>query len=129
MNRLEVLLVEDSWFESTIYQEILEELGCTVTCARDGSLALALMQTKTFDAIVTDYRMRPMNGLELLQVINRRGDAPPTLLHSSDSAIDAHITLADISTVFGCARGHQKDTVDQEATRKYLKEFLDTVRT
>jgi len=41
--------------------------GYVVQCAEDGELALELFQLQPFDLVITDIRMKPVDGLEVLR--------------------------------------------------------------
>lgn len=61
-----VLVVDDDWSERRKTALLLEQTGFTVVQACDGLDALSKMQQQDFDAVVTDFHMPHMNGLELL---------------------------------------------------------------
>ncbi|MFQ3573273.1 MAG: response regulator, partial [Thermodesulfovibrionales bacterium] len=67
-----VLLVEDSITARTLFKNILESAGYSVTTAIDGIDALAILSGGGFDIVVTDVQMPRMNGFELTAKI--RGD-------------------------------------------------------
>jgi CheY-like chemotaxis protein len=69
-----VLVVDDEAGQRALFRSILEEGGCRVTVARDGSEAVSLLRGDTrFDLVTLDYWMDKMNGLRVLQQI--RSDA------------------------------------------------------
>lgn len=69
---LSVLYVDDEPFLLDIGKIYLERSGiCHVTVAESGSRALELMQREKFDAVISDYQMPEMDGLELLTVVRR----------------------------------------------------------
>jgi len=57
-----------------IVKNLLGDLGFTNTAeAEDGHAALALLQSQSFDFVVTDWNMPVMTGIDLLKAI--RADA------------------------------------------------------
>ena len=67
-----ILLVEDNKLNQEIAQDILEEAGCTVEIADDGSVAVELMQHARpgrYDLILMDVQMPIMNGYEATRAI------------------------------------------------------------
>ena len=64
-----VLLVDDSPDGLLVRRSLLEEVGCHVQIAIDGEQGLKLFEGSRFDIVVTDYRMKRMNGVELIQKI------------------------------------------------------------
>jgi len=61
-----VLVVDDDENMRSVTAIVLEEVGFTVVLACDGLQALDEMQKRRFDAVVTDYDMPSMNGLDFL---------------------------------------------------------------
>ena len=50
-------------------QFCLEQLGYEVTTASDGARALALAMTRKFDAVMLDYEMPNMDGLQAVSCL------------------------------------------------------------
>jgi CheY-like chemotaxis protein len=71
---MRVLLVEDCYDQRTLYTRFLEEFGHTVTSAKDGEEALALIESsqECWDALVSDFNMPRMNGVELISEVVHR---------------------------------------------------------
>ena len=67
-----ILLVDDDvkWADSL--KDVLELRNYEVTIVGDGDLALDLLEGKKFDAVLTDYDMPTLNGLELLKMSQKR---------------------------------------------------------
>lgn len=61
-----VLVVDDDGSERQETALLLEQDGFTVIQASDGLEALSELQQQHFDAVVTEFQMPRMNGLELL---------------------------------------------------------------
>lgn len=77
-----ILLVDDNRDGVLARRSVLEELGYKVMSAHSGQEALACLDQQAFDLIVTDYRMEPMNGLELIQTLRGRSVTTPIILLS-----------------------------------------------
>jgi CheY-like chemotaxis protein/HPt (histidine-containing phosphotransfer) domain-containing protein len=67
-----VLLVEDNPVNREVAVGMLESLGCTADAAENGWLALKLMATETYDAVLMDCQMPVMDGLATTGEIRRR---------------------------------------------------------
>ena len=65
-----VLIVDDDHHARFLLGALLEHSGYTVVPACDGRAALNELHKRHFDAVVTDYRMPFLNGIELLQQIH-----------------------------------------------------------
>jgi CheY-like chemotaxis protein len=66
-----ILLVDDNRDGLLVRRALLEELGYSVSVARNGEEGLKLFESANFDVVVTDYRMPRMNGGELIQRIRK----------------------------------------------------------
>jgi PAS domain S-box-containing protein len=59
-----ILLVEDNAINQQVAREFLERSGLQVTVAENGEEALAILEHRTFDAVLMDLQMPVMDGLE-----------------------------------------------------------------
>jgi signal transduction histidine kinase/ActR/RegA family two-component response regulator len=73
---LKVLIVDDEEDVREVLGFLLGQQQCDVVAAESGEQALCLLETKTFDLIVTDAKMPGMNGGVLLEEISKRNLAP-----------------------------------------------------
>ena len=64
-----VLLVDDNPNGLSARRIILEEQGFSVTTSSNAEEAWALFQQARFDVVVTDYRLKGMNGGDLIRLI------------------------------------------------------------
>lgn len=63
------LVVDDDAGVRFTLSEILADGGLQVDAAENGSAALGLARATHFDLVITDVRMAPMDGLELLRIL------------------------------------------------------------
>ena len=71
----EILVVDDETDMTRLLQRTLEpELGCRVTMAFSGEMAVDILQQTSFDLVICDVKMPGMDGFELLNRI--RADYP-----------------------------------------------------
>ena len=66
-----VLVVDDESEISELMRDILEAAGYEVATAESGEVALALLETARFDAIVSDLRMPDMDGATLWREVDQ----------------------------------------------------------
>lgn len=104
ISRLKVLIAEDNKYMQILLREILRSFGVRDTqAASDGAEALKTLQVYPADIILADWRMTPLDGLELTRMI--REDTNPltrfvpiilitghTEYHRVQEAVDAGIT-------------------------------------
>jgi CheY-like chemotaxis protein len=91
--RLRVLLVDDDELARRACGRLLSTLS-DVTKVESGAAALDAIAGEPFDAVVTDYRMPAMNGVELLERIRERAPAMRRVLMSAESVFDLERHLA-----------------------------------
>lgn len=79
-----VLIVDDDPSILLVSRLSLERNGeFRVRVARSAPEALAHLDTQTFDVIVSDYRMPPVNGIEFLSLLRSQDTATPFILFTS----------------------------------------------
>lgn len=79
-----VLVVEDDADVRTIICLILSEAGYNIYEACNGIEALGELKKRRYDAVLTDYHMPKMDGLELLDLVGAMWSQTPVILASSD---------------------------------------------
>ena len=89
------LVVDDSRVVRKVSRRILEEIGFDVAEAADGVEALAWCRAAMPDAILLDWNMPVMDGLEFLTQLRREpgGDKPVVVFCSVENDPD-HISRA-----------------------------------
>jgi two-component system chemotaxis response regulator CheY len=86
---LSCLLVDDSSTIRTIVRPMLVNLGCRVTEAADGQQALEACAKELPVAILLDWNMPVMNGLDFLKALRATpgGDAPVVIFCTTENDI------------------------------------------
>jgi two-component system chemotaxis response regulator CheY len=81
------LVVDDSRVVREVARRMLEGTGFDVTEAEDGALALSACRTKMPDAILLDWNMPVMNGIEFLRALRSEfgPDNPPVLFCTTEN--------------------------------------------
>ena len=69
LSGLNILVVEDIEANLEILCSLLEPVGCSVSSAENGQIALDIMKTQTFDAVLMDIRMPILDGIEATRAI------------------------------------------------------------
>ena len=88
--RLRILLVEDDNHIGRVIELALGELGVpyefvTVLSAEEG---LELWEQQPFDLLLTDYNLRGMTGLKLVETLAERGSTAPTVLVTAYDSVE-----------------------------------------
>ena len=89
------LIVDDSRVVRKVARRILEDLGFETDEAADGKLALESCQRRMPDAVLLDWNMPVMDGLEFLRALRQlpTGDAPVVVFCTTENDI-SHIQTA-----------------------------------
>lgn len=66
-----ILIIDDDNITRALMRHFLEEAGYHVTDTESGALALDLLQTESFDLIITDLMMPAKDGLQTILEIQR----------------------------------------------------------
>lgn len=77
---MKVLIVDDDESHAELTQERLQQKGFSVDCAFSAEECLEKVSISTYDAIVTDYSMPRISGLELLDELTKRGIDTPVII-------------------------------------------------
>jgi CheY-like chemotaxis protein len=64
MNKIRVLLAEDDEVNAKAGRTMLEQLGCSVDVATNGTEAVDHFRERDYDLILMDWQMPLMNGIE-----------------------------------------------------------------
>jgi PAS domain S-box-containing protein len=97
---IRILLVDDEepFLEATKFF-LLRQPGIEVETATSAKEAMAKMSSTSFDAVVSDYQMPAMDGIELLKILRIQGMNIPFILFTGkgreDTAIEALNNGAD----------------------------------
>jgi len=94
---MKILIVDDFSTMRRIIKNLLRDLGFNNTAeADDGTTALPILQSGSFDFLVTDWNMPGMSGIDLLKAV--RADAKlakmPVLMVTAEQKRDQIIEAA-----------------------------------
>lgn len=93
IRHLRILLADDLDLTRAVTAEFLRAAGHVVTEVADGETAVAEVQTRDFDVLLTDMRMPIVDGLEVTRRIRalpgHRGRTPVVLVTADLVALDA----------------------------------------
>ncbi len=87
-----VLIVDDEHVVITLVKKLVSDIGFEqVDHAPDGNTALSMLHERRYQLVISDLRMKPMDGLQLLRAI-RNDDTlkgMPVIIMTMDSSIPA----------------------------------------
>ena len=89
------LVVDDSKVVRTVARKILEDLNFEIVEAEDGKVAMEQCDRRMPDAILLDWNMPVMDGIEFLRELRKcsGGDAPMVIFCTTENDM-AHIQAA-----------------------------------
>jgi CheY-like chemotaxis protein len=89
-----VLCVDD---EQTAFQPILESEGYKVRMAKSGSQGIEIFNSEPIDAVILDYWMTDISGIEVAQQIRKRNRTIPIIMLSAYiELLDESLGLVDV---------------------------------
>ncbi|NOU50460.1 response regulator [Pseudoalteromonas sp. JBTF-M23] len=112
-----VLLAEDNDVNLVVVSTMLVKLGLEVSTAKDGILALELLEQKHFDLVLMDVHMPNLDGLETAKRIRQTNK----YRHLPIIAFTANIFSEDINACFNAG---MDDFISKPVKLEKLKEVL-----
>ena len=109
-----VLVLDDNQTNRAILEERLRGWGLSVVLCEDPQSALDVLKTRQdpIDAVITDFKMPGMNGVDFALALQQHQTSPPVILYSSIPILDhetrAKFEAANLSAqLTKPARAHQ----------------------
>ena len=72
MNKHSIMIIDDEKIVGDMAKLSLEQEGYEVETFLNGESALARLQQKPFDVVITDLKMKGIDGLEVLRTVKQR---------------------------------------------------------
>ena len=94
-----ILIVDDDHHARFLLGALLHHAGYTVVSACDGRAALTKLRMQQFDAVMTDYRMPFLNGIELLRSIHVQYPSIPVILMSGSLPVSNELLPSDCQPI------------------------------
>jgi len=91
-----VLLVDDEKEFLEIMSHRMEAMGMEVTTAGSAEKALSILAKKTFDAIVMDFQMPEMDGMEALKAIKNKNPELQIILLTGYATVEKTVEAMKI---------------------------------
>jgi CheY-like chemotaxis protein len=99
---VKVLVIDDQPLVRDLFVEFLAMLGHTSDVAGDGHEGLARFDPLVHQAVVTDFLMPGLTGLEVAEAIRTRGCTTPIVLISGCAAADDQRRAVEAGLHFVC---------------------------
>ncbi|MEW5056609.1 sigma-54-dependent Fis family transcriptional regulator [Cycloclasticus sp. 46_83_sub15_T18] len=88
MKKIDVLIVEDDLSFQVVVADALNQHGYQVTCVTDGTAALKALESCQARLVVSDVKMQPMDGQQLLETLKARFPSLPVLLMTAHASVE-----------------------------------------
>jgi len=71
MEQHSIMVIDDEKIVGAMAKRSLEQEGYDVEAFLNGESALARLEQKSFDVVITDFKMKGIDGLEILRTVKR----------------------------------------------------------
>jgi len=110
-----ILVVEDDAALRRLFEQMLLRDGHEVTIAADGAKALKLIESASFDVVITDLIMPEMEGLSLLREL-RHLKSPLKIIAMSGGGRGSATDYLEMAAMLGAAATLSKPFTHQQLT-------------
>jgi len=118
---LSVLIIDDEEEVLSVTRLFLERFGdMKVHTSRSAKESLTVLNDQTFDAIIVDYDMPEINGIEFLKILRSKGDATPVIIFTGVGREHAAIEALNNGANFYLKKG--------EDIQPQLREMVHMIR-
>ncbi|MCL4536441.1 MAG: response regulator [Nitrospirae bacterium] len=83
MGEINILIIDDEPLIITSLLEYLSERGYDVVATNSSKAAVSLINADRFDVVITDLRMKPFSGIDIIKQLRGAGFAGKIILMSA----------------------------------------------
>jgi DNA-binding NtrC family response regulator len=94
-----ILIADDKQGLRDVLVEALAGAGHEVESVEDGSRALARLNEKAYDLVVTDLKMPGMDGIELLRAVRERAPQTGVILMTAHGTVDTAVEAMRLGAI------------------------------
>jgi CheY-like chemotaxis protein len=106
-----ILYVDDEQCLLEVSKLFLERIGpYSVDTVTSAAVALSLMQLKKYDAIVSDYQMPEMDGIEFLRNVRSSGNIIPFIIFTGKGREEVALQAFNIGADYYLQKGGDPKT-------------------
>lgn len=106
-----ILIVDDEHRMRETLAIILDGQGYEVDQAEDGLTALDLLEHEIYDLLITDLRMDPMSGIDLLREIQSRGIQIAVIMITAFGTIESAVEAMKLGAYDYLTKPFQRDEI------------------
>lgn len=93
-----ILLIDDEPRMLSLLNTLLKAEGYEVVSVQDSSKVPGILNTEIFDLMVTDIRMTPINGIELLKIARQVRPLMPVIILTAYGSVETAIEAMKLGT-------------------------------
>ncbi|MEZ4269867.1 MAG: sigma-54 dependent transcriptional regulator [Myxococcota bacterium] len=114
-----ILIADDEANLRKVLGALLEQDGHQTTAVSDGQAALDFLRHQSVDLLITDLKMPGMDGLALLDAIQRSPSGPPVIVITAHGTVDTAVSALKKGAIDYITKPFDKDEL-KLAVRKGL---------
>ena len=119
-----ILIIEDEQIALKNLEHILVKDGYKVTAVDSGTKGLNLIKSKTFDLIITDYKMKKIDGMQILEQSRKLEPYTEVILITGYATVDNAVIAMKEGAYHYIAKPYKIDEVRQVIKQALLKRSL-----
>ena len=119
-----ILIIEDEQIALKNLEHILVKDGYKVTAVESGTKGLNLIKNKSFDLIVTDYKMKKIDGMQILEHSRELQPYTEVILITGYATVDNAVIAMKEGAYHYIAKPYKIDEVRQVIKQALLKRSL-----
>jgi DNA-binding NtrC family response regulator len=119
-----ILIIEDEQIALKNLEHILLKDGYKVTAVDSGTKGLNLIKSKAFDLIITDYKMKKIDGMQILERSRELQPYTEVIMITGYATVDNAVTAMKEGAYHYIAKPYKIDEVRQIIKQALLKRSL-----
>ncbi|MHA2364024.1 MAG: PAS domain S-box protein [Candidatus Hodarchaeales archaeon] len=119
-NRLSILHIDDNEYLLELTRIFLTKINKTIDIDSISfpDIALQLLDTKSYDVIISDYQMPSMTGLQILEIIRNKGIETPFIILTGKGREDIVIQALNLGVDHYLQKGGDPESLFMELNHK-----------
>jgi len=120
----QILVIEDEEIARKNLEHILLREGYKVTAVDSGTKGLSLIKSRGFDLIITDYKMKKVDGMQVLEHSRELQPYTEVIMVTGYATVDSAVTAMKEGAYHYIAKPYKIDEVRQIIREALLKRSL-----
>ncbi|NQU65596.1 MAG: response regulator [SAR324 cluster bacterium] len=89
MENIRIMVIDDENIVGTMTKTVLEKDGYIVETFLSGVLALPRLKEEKFDVVITDLKMKDVDGMEVLRTVKQESPETKVIMITAFASLDA----------------------------------------